>query len=223
MQRMIVAIVASMSLAVSLCLLACGDRPQPKPPEPARVSPTSPQPQAAPRGAAPIDERLQRVSGPDDDPALMEVGGIAAPKPPQWTWQQPSMQFRTLQYAVPAPGESTGSAELIVSVFLGDDGGPLDTNIARWVGQFRSAAGQPVEPIREERDIDGMRVILLELAGSYQGMGGAGPKPEFMQLGAIIDAPQRRVFIRLLGPASTVEANRQAWKDLIEGMRDATK
>jgi hypothetical protein len=90
-------------------------------------------------------ELFRRVSGPDDDTTTMQVGGITAPKPAQWTWQQPTMQFRTLQYAVPAPGESSGSAELIVSVFLEGDGGPTETNIDRWVGQFRSAEGGTVE------------------------------------------------------------------------------
>lgn len=216
-------IAALLPLAVAF-VAGCGDRPQPKPPEPATAvaPPRAPSsPVAVPPEAA--AELFRRVSGPDDDTTTMEVGGIVAPKPAQWTWQQPTMQFRTLQYAVPAPGESSGSAELIVSVFLEGDGGPTETNIDRWVGQFRTAAGGPVESNREERTIDGMRVILLDLAGTYQGMGGTGPRPDFRQLSAIIEAPGRRVFIRLLGPTATVEANIAQWNALVEGLRDAAK
>jgi hypothetical protein len=200
----------------------CGDRPQPRPPEPAIAAPRAP---SSPVAVAPEQaaELFRRVSGPDDDTTKMEVAGIVAPKPAQWTWQQPTMQFRDLQYAVPAPGASAGSAELIVSVFLEGDGGPTETNIDRWVGQFRTAEGGRVESNRQERTIDGMRVILLDLAGTYQGMGGTGPRPDFRQLSAIVEAQGRRIFIRLLGPTATVEANVAQWNALIEGLRDTAK
>ena len=42
------------------------------------------------------------------------------------------MQFRTLQYSVPGAGDSTKQAELIVSVFVDGDGGPLDANMHQY-------------------------------------------------------------------------------------------
>lgn len=151
----------------------------------------------------------------------MAVAGLTAPKPATWAWQQPTMQFRTLQYSVPGEGAGAGNAELIVSVFAGNDGGPTEGNIARWVNQFKTADGGAVTPKQTEKTVDGMKVILVELKGSYSGMGAAGPKPEQAQLGAIIEAPGRRVFLRLLGPDAIVEHERANWDKLVEGIRQS--
>ncbi len=129
------------------------------------------------------------------------------------------MQFRTLQYAVPGAGDSTSAAELIVSVFAGGDGGPLEGNITRWAGQFRTDDGQSATPVRSEKEIDGMKIILVELKGAYMAMGSPAPKSDSMQLAAIIQAPGRNVFIRLVGPAKTVEAQRANWTALVDGLK----
>jgi hypothetical protein len=79
------------------------------------------------------------------------------------------MQFRTLQYSVPGAGDSTKQAELIVSVFVDGDGGPLDANIERWRNQFR-AGDRPPEAKRSAKTVGPLKVELIELAGDYLAM-----------------------------------------------------
>ena len=160
------------------------------------------------------------VSTATDDAALARVGGLSFPKPAAWVWTQPSMQFRALQYAVPAPaGAGAGAAELVFSVFAAGDGGPIEPNVQRWIGQFRGEDGAAAPAQRSERTIAGMPVILLELAGAYQGMGAAAPRPGMKQLGAVIQAPDRTVYVRLVGPAATVDAAKDAFTAMMDGMR----
>lgn len=160
------------------------------------------------------------VSTATDDAALARVGGLAFPKPAAWVWTQPSMQFRALQYAVPAPaGAGAGAAELVFSVFAAGDGGPIEPNVQRWIGQFRGEDGAAAPAQRSERTIAGMPVILLELAGAYQGMGAAAPRPGMKQLGAVIQAPDRTVYVRLVGPAATVDSAKDAFNAMMDGMR----
>ena len=64
-----------------------------------------------------------------------------------------------------------------------------------------------------------MKASRIESAGDYMGMGAAGPRPGHMQLGAIVQAPGRNVFIKLVGPQATVESNRAAFEAMIAGMR----
>ena len=71
----------------------------------------------------------------------------------------------------------------------------------------------------EDRTINGIPVKLLELAGRYQGMGQAAPRPGMMQLGAIIQAPGRTVFVRLVGQLETVEGARKEFEALVNGVR----
>jgi hypothetical protein len=158
------------------------------------------------------------VSGPEGDQTVIEVGGLRMPKPVTWVWTKPSMQFRALQYAVPANGVNAPAAELVFSVFAGGDGGPIDANLDRWANQFREGDAA-AESVRGETAVAGMRVLRIESVGAYMGMGAAAPRPGYMQLGAIVEAPGRNVFIKLVGPQATVESNRAAFDALIAGMK----
>jgi len=167
-----------------------------------------------------VDQSKWRTSTSADDPAALEVAGLRAPKPTSWVWTKPSMQFRTLQYSVPGEGDSTKQAELIVSVFVDGDGGPLDANIERWRNQFR-VGDRPPEAKRSTKKIGPLDVELVELAGDYMAMGSPAPKRGFLQLAAIVQAEGRNVFFRLVGPTETVEANRANFEGLVDGILPA--
>jgi hypothetical protein len=186
---------------------------------PAAAAPLATAPLARPgqSGARTLNE-LGPISGPNDPANTLRVGGISAPKPVEWSWVTPANAFRNLQYAVPAQGGSGSAAELIISGFVAGDGGPLQQNIDRWVGSFVSETGGPVTPILEEREVDGLKVNLVELRGKFRDMGG-GQHPGSLQLAAIVDVPGGRVFMRLVGPEATVEGWRDAWQTLVAGIK----
>lgn len=161
------------------------------------------------------------VSTASSDAKVAEVGGLVFPKPASWKWSKPRMRFRTLQYDVPSKPGSGGSAEIVFSLFRGTDGGPTDMNIERWAGQFRGADGSPVEATIGTKEIGGLTVTLVETAGSYQSMGAAAPRTGQAQIGAIIEAPGRRVFVRLVGPEGTVVATREAFNAMLDGVMPA--
>jgi hypothetical protein len=130
------------------------------------------------------------------------------------------MQFRTLQYSVPGGADSTLTAELVVSVFVAGDGGPLEANIERWRGQFRNG-DEAVTAKRARKSVGPLQVELVELEGEYFAMGAPAAKKGFMQLAAIVQAEGRNVFFRLVGPKDTVESNRAAFDALIDGLMPA--
>ena len=209
---------------VALALLAaCDQAPAPKPPAPAQPAPAPAAPAPAislPTGDAAVDPSKRKTSTSADDHAVIEVAGLRAPKPTSWVWTKPSMQFRTLQYAVAGDVDSTKAAELIVSVFLAGDGGPIDANITRWKGQFR-VGDAPAEPKVSDKESGPMKVKFVDLEGDYLAMGAAAPKQGFAQIAAIVQAPGRNVFFRLVGPKDTVEANRADFMKMIDGLMPA--
>ena len=235
----VTAIVALVAMAVFVFLTACEKGPAPRGPEPAASKPAPALPSAggagdkagsaaaagvpmpSASGAAPEGESMQAggypVSGPEGDQTVIEVGGLRMPKPVTWVWTRPTMQFRALQYAVPANGVNAPAAELVFSVFAGGDGGPIDANLDRWASQFREGDAA-ARSVRGETSVAGMRVLRIESVGAYMGMGAAAPRPGYMQLGAIVEAPGRNVFVKLVGPQATVESNRAAFDALIAGM-----
>jgi hypothetical protein len=128
------------------------------------------------------------------------------------------MQFRNLQYAVPAADGGGDGAELIVSCFMNQDGGPIEANINRWAAQFRNPEGMPSSATPTREEVNGLTVHRVEFKGSYMGMGAPGPKPGFGQLSAIIETPDARAFIRLIGPDTVIEANRAAFDAMVKGV-----
>ena len=184
---------------------------------PAQVAASAPAPGAGAAAAAATQAGGYPVSGPDGDQTKIEVGGLTMPKPVTWVWTAPAMQFRALQYAVPALGVNAPAAELVFSVFLAGDGGPVDANLDRWSNQFR-AGNAAAESKRSQSTVNGMQVSRVESVGDYMGMGAAAPRPGYMQLGAIVQAPGRTVFMKVVGPQATVESNRAAFEAMIAGI-----
>lgn len=158
------------------------------------------------------------VTGPTDDARYARCAGLSFEKPVQWVWIKPAMQFRTLQYSIPGQ-DGSGAADLIFSVFASGEGGPVDANIERWIGQFGGVEGEPPRVERSTSEVAGMPVSMVELEGSYAGMGAAAPRSGWAQLGVIIQAPGRNVFVRLLGPAKTVLANKGDFDAMIDSAR----
>ena len=191
----------------------------PKPPSPTAAAPLSNAPAAAASSAeSTVDWPVSTASS---DATQAEVGGLVFPKPVSWLWAAPRVRFRTLQYDVPGVGSGAGAAELVFSLFRGTDGGPTDMNIDRWVGQFRTPEGGPADAITSTEERGGLVINRIETAGSYQAMGQPAPRPGQMQLGAIVEAPGRRVFVRIVGPEATVEAAREDFDAMIAGVMPA--
>lgn len=211
----------SLTLSLLCLLLGCSQSaPPPKPPAPASRAARAPQgPQQQAQQTPRADAAAQRVSTAASDPKIVEIAGIVMPKPPVWTWQAPTVQFRALQYSVPTSDAAGSAAELIFSVFASGDGGPIDANVKRWVSQFRTADGDEATAKIEDRQVGEIPVKMIELAGHYQGMGQAAPRPGIKQLSAIIQLPASTVFVRLIGSEATVESARSDFEAMIAGIK----
>lgn len=173
---------------------------------------------APPVSNDPTDPQNWRKSGPDDDPTKVELGGLHARKPPNWVWQTPTVALRTLQYTVPGR-DGAEAADLVFGLYFAREGGPTELNIDRWNRQFLDEEGRPTTPVsREQFELD-VPVLIVEHRGRYLQMGAAAPRDGMMQLAAVVEAPMRRVFVRLIGPEATVEANRAAFMDMAATFR----
>jgi hypothetical protein len=132
------------------------------------------------------------------------AGGVRWTVPKRWA-NQPERPMRIATYAIPAAEGDAEGAECAVSFFGASQGGNVDANIDRWLGQFESVD----VPSRSSREINGTKVTTVQIAGAYLSPGGpmmmsTGKKENFRLLGAIIEAPEGLVFFKLTGPSKTV-------------------
>lgn len=148
------------------------------------------------------------------DSQVATFAGLTAPKPATWISHPPARQFSVAEYAVPG---RDGYDQARIDVFIA--GGSIQMNIDRWKGQFRSEDGSPVEPKIENLDADDMEITLVEFNGAYRGMGAVNFAPDQLFLCAIVQAPAGQTFVRFVGPSGTVEPNRQAYLEMIRGLR----
>lgn len=133
------------------------------------------------------------------------VAGVKWTAPSGWT-VGPEKPMRVATYNIPAADGDADGAELGVFYFGGGQGGDIQTNIDRWVGQFENA-----KPEQSSKEVNGMKVELVKIAGTYLAPSGpmmqsSGKKANYRLLGAIVSAPEGSVFFKLTGPAKTVVA-----------------
>jgi hypothetical protein len=135
----------------------------------------------------------------------------------QWTppknWQKQGQRlFRLATYVVPEGGECG------VYYFGQGQGGSVQANLDRWIGQFPQPDGKPKI---QNKTVHGLKVTIVDVAGAYTGMGGpnapaSAPKPGYRLLGAIVETPQGSIFFKFTGPQKTVAANQAGFDAMVD-------
>ena len=155
-----------------------------------------------------------RIEPPEDE-RYIDFLDLRVERPASWTWSPPRSTLRLLNYVVPAEGGGE-PADFAVFRFQENSGNTVDANINRWKGQFRSDDGGPVRPILSTRTIAGLPATVVEIHGEYMGMGAGWHRADHLFLAVILEHPDGNLFMRLLGPGSTVESHREAWTRILE-------
>jgi hypothetical protein len=82
------------------------------------------------------------------------------------------------------------------------------------------------EAQRSTREVNGMKVTLVQISGTYLAPGGPmmesqGKKDNYKLLGAIVEGPEGSVFFKFTGPAHTVNAARVEFDGMIGSLTHA--
>ena len=159
------------------------------------------------------------------DPATFTVGAFTFKRPAAWAWVAlPPGSMRKAQLRLPDPADPAGpGAEVAFFNFGAGQGGDVNQNLSRWVGQFDQP--ETVNPIFETANIKGTRVSRVRVqSGTFSsGMPGGPTTPmqNYGLYGAILESPQGNVFIKLTGPAALVKAAAATFEGLIQSPFEA--
>jgi hypothetical protein len=139
---------------------------------------------------------------------------------------QRPMRLATYTIAA-APGDKAGG-ECGVYYFGPGQGGSVEANLDRWIGQFLQADGKPSRAAAKiaTRTVHGLKITSVDVSGAYTGMGGptaspGRPAPGYRLLGAIVEGPQGSVFLKFTGPERTVAHNRPAFEKMLASFEPA--
>ncbi len=150
-----------------------------------------------------------------DDAATFAVSAFTFTRPAEWKQAQPKSPMRKAQLEVPAK-DGGKSAEVVFFFFGEGQGGDVQANVQRWLGQFTSAEGaQKVEP----QDFGGVKVTLVSTEGTMKASPISGVTEEqagFALLGAILEHADGPVFAKMTGPVALVKASRESFIEMVK-------
>jgi len=138
-----------------------------------------------------------------------------------WEPRPTTDAFRLASWILPGPD---GPASLTV-YWLDRSGGGVDENLAAWAGEFDVGGGNPLLAARTMVvGQDGVRLTRMQLQGRYLGLplweGAPPPGPAEWALDAgILETPQGRLYLKAVGPRSTLENQKGALDRLFASLR----
>jgi hypothetical protein len=217
---------------LTILVLACNDhgvpeeRPQAQSAPPSapplvssRVDPSAP----LPPGHPPLDAGGGSTLPPVPEGAGSGESALAWTAPKGWIAEAPTSPMRRAQYRVPG---KAGDGECVVFYFGPGQGGDPMANAERWAGQFTLEDGRPAlgAMTTTEIDVQGLKVTLVEVAGTYDGgmtMGTAPatPKPGYRLLGAVAPGPDANWFFKFTGPDRTVVEHHAAFESMVRSLK----
>ncbi|MCY3773047.1 MAG: hypothetical protein OXG98_13650 [Gemmatimonadetes bacterium] len=190
--------------------------PPGEPPPPATVPAVAERPDAPADAPAPVYTQEETTTG--------EAAGVGWTVPARWEVQPPRM-MRMATYLIPRAEGDDEPGECAVFFFGQGQGGSVDLNLQRWRDQFETESGGTPTPAQRKSTINGLTVTTVSLAGTYlASMGpmfqsGAVKKPGYKMLGAIIEAPEGNVFVKLTGPEKTVLGAEGEFQSFLNSLR----
>ena len=116
-------------------------------------------------------------------------------------------------------------SELVVYYF-GGQGGSIDANIERWIGQMQQPDGKPSAALakRSSRTVNGLQVTLVDVSGTYTAEMSPGSSQRYNNTGyrlraAVIETANGPYFIKVTGPSKTIAAQEASFEAFLGSLR----
>ena len=129
--------------------------------------------------------------------------------------------MRKASYQVPKADGDAEDGEVSVFHFGAGQGGGIEPNVERWVGQFKGVEKSQVK--RSSRSANGMvqHIVEIEKGTFSSGMPGGPttPKNDYALFGAIVEAPEGAWFFKMTGPMATVKKAREEFTAMLDSVK----
>jgi hypothetical protein len=163
-----------------------------------------------------------------DGPAASEAvkpttfQGLTASLPERYLLSDKQMPMRLGTWTIPAPVAGDAAGELVLYYFGAGQGGGVEENVKRWLGQFKAEADGASPLVRYESGPRGnLTITRATMEGTWSAPAmGPGAPAQPAQLGYSLDAliveggPDGTLFFRFTGPITLVRAEDAAIRAL---------
>ena len=152
------------------------------------------------------------------------AGGLSWASPTEWVVKD-AARMRVATYVIPATTGDSEDGECAVYFFGPGQGGSVRANIRRWLGQFRTSGGGPVDDLAQVDTlaIGDVEVTLLRVSGTYLFKPApfapkVTPKPGYRMLAAIAQGPTGPVFFKVTAPEKTAKNAEAAFQKMLQSL-----
>jgi hypothetical protein len=145
--------------------------------------------------------------------------------PAGWVSKPPTSSMRVAEFTLP---KTTGDAEdaTLGIFFFGGQGGNVEANLERWIGQMTQPDGRPSKQVAKTTKFTsrGLAITLVELSGTYvaevtPGSSERFNKPGFRLRAAVVETKDGPYFVKLTGPEKTVARWDESFMTFLKSLR----
>jgi hypothetical protein len=131
--------------------------------------------------------------------------------PKGWVAKPSASSMRVAEFALPKAAGDAEDASVVVYFFGAGQGGTVEANLDRWLGQMTQPDGRASKDVAKTSRFtaNGLNVTLLDVSGTYVAQMTPGSterhnSPNFRLLAAVVDTREGPYFVKVTGPAKTV-------------------
>jgi len=188
----------------------------------------------APGASAEAEPPRGEADAPDGGPTFagrtrrIDAVALTFSLPDDWVVRQPDGGFRVIEGRAAGDDPTLAEATFVATHFGPTGAGAHEDNLLRWARQVVDEQGEPVQPsigqMRSERAPE-IVALTFESTGTFMsGMPGEEPTPKAGStvLAAIVEGgADGPVYLKLTGPARTIDDLRPAWRHVLRTLRPA--
>lgn len=153
---------------------------------------------------------LTLTMAPAAEPVEFTVGAFTFERPEGWSWIVPSSPMRKAQLNITGDG---GTAEVTFFYFGPGQGGSVQANVDRWIGQFQDGYSDTQTETEGSTEI-----TFVKAEGTFlSGMPGTPSTPltGYAMRGAILASSEGDVYVKMTGPEGLVKTSAPAFEKMV--------
>jgi hypothetical protein len=146
--------------------------------------------------------------------------------PSDWVAKAPSSSMRVAEWSLPKEAGDAEDAILTLYFFGASQGGNVQANLDRWIGQMAQPDGRQSKDVAKTSSLTshGLKVTLVDVSGTYVAEVTPGStehfnKPGFRQCAAVVETPGGPYFVKLTGPEKTVAKWQDSYTAFLKSLR----
>ncbi len=147
--------------------------------------------------------------------------------PAGWISKTPSSTMRLAEFTLPKASSDAEDATVTVYFFGASQGGNVQANIDRWIGQMAQPDGTPSKDAARtsaSTSASGLKISTVDVTGTYVAEVTPGStehfnKPGWRQIASLVETSGGPHFVKVTGPAATVAKWEASVSQFVKSLR----